>query len=82
MTMVLISALEESFDIAWNFLEKSGELRGAAESATIILDSIERQLRAGERRRLMLANVAISSYREQVAKISTVVPDRDIIWLC
>jgi hypothetical protein len=55
--MILVSALEDSFEIAWSFLEKSGELRGAAESANIILDSIEQQqLRTGERRKLMLAN--------------------------
>jgi hypothetical protein len=75
--MILIKALEESFDIAWSFLEKSGELRGAAESADIILDSIEHQLRMGERRKLMLANRAISAYRAQVAKFPAV-PRRGI----
>ena len=63
-------------------VEKSGELRGAAESANIILGSIERQLRAGERRKLMLANRAISSYREHVAKTRGTAPDRNITWLC
>jgi hypothetical protein len=80
--MIPVAALEESFDIAWSFLEKSGELRGAAESANIILGSIERQLRAGERRKLMLANRAISSYREHVAKTRGTAPDRNITWLC
>jgi hypothetical protein len=70
--MILVSALEDSFEIAWSFLEKSGELRGAAESANIILDSIEQQLRTGERRKLMLANRAISSYGAQVAKTHAV----------
>ena len=79
--MIVVSALEESFDIAWSFLEKSGELRGAAESANIILDPIEQQWRAGERRKLMLANRAISSYRARVAQIPAVTPERDIIWL-
>jgi hypothetical protein len=78
--MILVSALEESFDIAWSFLEKSGELRGAAASADIILDSIEQQLRTGERRKLMLANRAISAYRAQVAKILMVTPNMDIIY--
>ncbi|MBR1087349.1 hypothetical protein JQ621_07625 [Bradyrhizobium manausense] len=80
--MTRVSALEGSFEIAWSFLEKSGELRGATESANIIMDAIEQQLRAGERRTLMLANRAISSYREQVAKAPFVdTRDRDIIWL-
>lgn len=66
--MIRVSALEESFDIAWSFLEKSGELREAAESANIILDCIEQQVLAGERRTLMLANRAISAYRAHVSK--------------
>lgn len=80
--MTRVNALEGAFDIAWSFLKKSGELRGAAESANIIMDSIEQQLRAGERRKLMLANRAISSYRERVAKAPIVgIRDRNIIWL-
>lgn len=77
-TMTLVSALEQSFDIAWSFLEKSGELRGAAESADIILDSIEQQLRKGERRKLMLANRAISAYRAQVATSPALTPRQNI----
>lgn len=76
--MTLVSALEQSFDIAWSFLEKSGELRGAAESADIILDSIEQQLRKGERRQLMLANRAISAYRAQVAARPAPTPRQNI----
>ena len=80
--MTRLSALEGSFDIAWSFLKKSGELRGAVESANIIMDSIEQQLRAGERRKLMLANRAISSYREQVTKAPDAgARDREVIWL-
>lgn len=80
--MTRLTTLEGSFEIAWSFLEKSGELRGAAESANMIMDSIEQQLRAGEHRKLMLANRAISSYRKQVAQAPVVAaPHRDIIWL-
>lgn len=79
--MMPANALEESFDIAWSFLERSGELKGAAESANIILDSIERQLRTGERRKLVLANRAISSYRAQVATNPAATSDRGVIWL-
>jgi hypothetical protein len=79
--MLPVSALEDAFDIAWTFLEKSGELRGAAESANIILDSIEQQLRTGERRRLMLANRAIAAYRAQIARIPAVAPERSVIWI-
>jgi hypothetical protein len=54
--MLLVSALEESFDLAWSFLKKSGESKRAAESANIIPDSTEQQLRTGLRRKLMFAN--------------------------
>ena len=65
--MTRANELEGAFDIAWSFLKKSGELRGAAESANMIMDPIERHLRAGKCRKLILANKAISSYRERVA---------------
>lgn len=80
--MTRVSALEGSFDIAWSFLERSGELRGTTESANIIMGSIAQQVRAGEHRKLMLANRAISSYREQVAKVPVIeTSDRDIMRL-
>jgi hypothetical protein len=79
--MTLVRALEDSFDIAWTFLERSGELRGADESADIILDSIEQQLLTGERRSLMLANRAIAAYRAQAASIPAVTSGRNVIWI-
>jgi hypothetical protein len=48
--------VEDSFFVAWTFLEKTGELGEAGASANILLDSIQAQLRTGERRKLMLAN--------------------------
>jgi hypothetical protein len=47
--MFTSSVLEESFNIAWGFLEKSGELGQADASANVLLDAIEQQLRTGER---------------------------------
>jgi hypothetical protein len=61
--MLLVSALEESFDLAWSFLKKSGELKRAAESANIIADSTEQQLRTGVGRRLMFANNPAQRYK-------------------
>jgi hypothetical protein len=54
--------IETAFFIAWSFLEKSRELGEPDASANILLDAIEAQLRAGERRPLMLANKAIAIY--------------------
>ncbi|MCP3390158.1 hypothetical protein NLM27_15370 [Bradyrhizobium sp. CCGB12] len=66
--MSIRCTVESAFFIAWSFLEKSGELGPPDESANVILDAIEAQLRRGERRQLMLANKAIDAYRTHVAK--------------
>lgn len=66
--MSIRCTVESAFFIAWSCLERSGELGPPDESANVILDAIEAQLRTGERRPLMLANRAIDSYRAHVAK--------------
>ena len=66
--MSIRCTVESAFFIAWSFLEKSGELGPPDESANVILDAIEAQLRTGERRQLMLANKAIDAYRKQMAQ--------------
>ncbi|WP_445221847.1 hypothetical protein ACKWRH_19090 [Bradyrhizobium sp. Pa8] len=66
--MSIRCTVESAFFIAWSFLEQSGELGPPDESANIILDAIEAQVRKGERRQLMLANKAIDAYRKQVAQ--------------
>jgi len=66
--MSIRSTVESAFFIAWSFLEKSGELGPPDETANVILDAIEAQLKTGERRPLMLANKAIDAYRDQVAE--------------
>jgi hypothetical protein len=79
--MFIGSVREDAFNIAWGFLEKSGELGPADASANILLDSIERQIRAGERRKLMLANRAISAYRERVAGAGVSRGAGGVIWI-
>jgi hypothetical protein len=79
--MFLSSIVEDSFDIAWGFLEKSGELGQPDASANILLDSIHQQIRAGERRKLMLANRAIFAYRKQAARARVSPRAVDIIWI-
>lgn len=66
--MSIRCTVESAFFIAWSFLERSGELGPPDETANIILDAIEAQLRTGERRQLMLANKAIDAYRAHAAK--------------
>ncbi|MBR0735580.1 hypothetical protein JQ581_01455 [Bradyrhizobium liaoningense] len=66
--MSIRCTVESAFFIAWSCLEKSGELGAPDQSANVILDAIEAQLRTGERRQLMLANRAIDTYRAHAAK--------------
>ncbi|MEK9280073.1 MULTISPECIES: hypothetical protein [unclassified Bradyrhizobium] len=75
--MSIRCVVESAFFIAWSFLEKSGELGEPEASANVILDSIEAQLRTGERRQLMLANKAITAYREHNAR-TRVSGDREL----
>jgi hypothetical protein len=52
--------VENSFRIAWDYLEATGELEDYDMAARLLLDTIETMIRQGERRRLLIANKAIS----------------------
>jgi hypothetical protein len=56
--------IEHSFQIAWDYLEATGELENPDRAAGILLDAIETMIRNGERRRMLLSNKAIDSYRK------------------
>ncbi|MBB4368050.1 hypothetical protein GGD63_000819 [Bradyrhizobium sp. cir1] len=66
--MSIRCTVESAFFIAWSFLEQSGELGAPDETANFLLDSIEAQLKTGERRPLMLANRAIDAWRAHAAR--------------
>jgi hypothetical protein len=57
--------VENSFMIAWEYLQATGELGEPEGSARELLDIIEHMIRRGERRRLLLANVAIDIYKRK-----------------
>ena len=63
MTEPLPLLIETSVQIAWDYLERSGELGDAAVASRLLVGSIELMVRRGERRRLLLANKAIDQYR-------------------
>ena len=63
MTETLLTLIENSFQIAWDYLEATGELGDPDTTANHLLDTIETMVRRGERRRLLLSNTAIASYR-------------------
>ena len=55
--------IENALQIAWDYLERSGELGDPAEASQFLLQSIAGMVRKGERRRLMLTNKAIDDYK-------------------
>ena len=62
MTVSLSQLLEDSFQIAWEYLERSGGL-GDGAAARFLSDVIETMIRRGQRSRLALSNRAISAYQ-------------------
>jgi hypothetical protein len=56
--------LEETIQVAWNFLERSGEIDDAAEASRFLADKIEFMIGQGQRNKLLLSNRAIAAFRE------------------
>jgi hypothetical protein len=53
--------IEQSFQIAWSVLERTGELREPNWSANFLLDEIIAMVSCGERHRLVLSNSCAGS---------------------
>ena len=60
--------IEQSVQIAWDYLERAGELDDAVDASQFLRWTIEMMVRQGERRRLLLSNRAIDYYcrRKQI----------------
>jgi hypothetical protein len=71
MTISLSQLLQESLQIAWEFLERTGELGDGAEASRFLSEKIEAMIRCGERSRLALSNRAISAYQRFEVNSST-----------
>jgi hypothetical protein len=56
--------MENSIQIAWDYLEATGELGDGEVAARFLMDSVEIMIRRGERRKLALSNRAIGAYRK------------------
>jgi len=56
--------IQNSLNIAWNFLLRSGEITDPEEVSHFLLETINDLVLKGERRRLILSNKAISEYRK------------------
>jgi len=55
--------MENSIQIAWDYLEGTDELGDPEVAARFLTDAIEILIRRGETRKLMLANRAIDAYK-------------------
>jgi len=54
---------EQSFNIAWSVLERTGELGEPNDASRFLFENIANMMKRGERRRLLLSNCAIDAYR-------------------
>ena len=54
--------MENSIQIAWDYLERAGEIEDAAVASRFLAGAVELMIRRGERRRLLLSNKAITAY--------------------
>jgi hypothetical protein len=63
MTEPLPILMENAIQIAWDYLERSGELGDPEIASRFLLDTVESMVRRGERRRLLLSNKAIDAYQ-------------------
>jgi hypothetical protein len=55
--------LEEAVNIAWVYLQRTGELGDGNIAASFLCDRVDAMIRRGQRNRMFLANMAIIKYR-------------------
>jgi hypothetical protein len=55
--------IEYSIQIAWDYLERTGELDDPEIASKVLLDAVEAMIRQGVRSRLLLPNRAITAYQ-------------------
>jgi hypothetical protein len=73
----LASLMEESLQIAWDYLERTGEIEDNWVASRYLGDAIELMIRQGQRSRLVLSNRAITAYLQfRNANIVDVKPER------
>jgi hypothetical protein len=65
MNNTLPPLVENSLQIAWDYLERTGSIADPHQTAEILLQSIKTQILRGENRKLMLSNRAIAAYERR-----------------
>jgi len=64
MTESLPILVENTVQIAWDVLERAGEIDDAGHASRFLLKTVADLVTNGERRRLVLINRAIDAYRD------------------
>jgi len=54
--------IEKAIQIAWDYLEQTGQIDDPEITSWLLLGTVEHLVRCGERRRLALSNGAIAAY--------------------
>jgi hypothetical protein len=73
----LASLMEESLQIAWDYLERTGEIEDTWVASRYLGDAIELMIRQGQRSRLVISNRAITAYlRFRYANVVDAKPER------
>jgi hypothetical protein len=60
--MSVFPLMERSIEIAWDYLERSGQISDPESTSNFVLTSVEHNVRLGELRQLTLVNRAISDF--------------------
>ncbi len=60
------NVMEASIQMAWDYLDRTGELGEPEAAAKVLLDAVETMNRRGESRPLMLSNKAIDAYKRYI----------------
>ncbi len=55
--------LEQAVNIAWLYLERTGDLGDGNTAAVFLTNAVDQMIRQGQRNRMFLANKAIIKYR-------------------
>jgi hypothetical protein len=55
--------IQNSVQIAWDYLERTGELGNPEVASRVLLETVETMIMRGERRKLLLSNKAIDVYK-------------------
>ena len=70
MSEPLLVLIENSIQIAWDYLEGTGEIADPTEASEFLLKTIEAMFSSGERRQLLLSNRAIAAYRQHKQELA------------